>query len=143
MARLYKQADEVLEGITGTLNEAEILYSLQTKNIDRRYINTMKEYTHFSYEAISTWLNITPRTLRSYAKQNSPLSENIKEHLLLLLSLFMHGHNVFGSPENFEHWLRLENFYFDGKAPVSYLNTVTGIRYVDNRIIAMEYGDNV
>lgn len=140
---MYKKADAVLSEISGSLNENEILYLLQTKDISSRYINMIKEYTDFSYETISSWLNITPRTLRSYLRTNSTMNDNMKEHLLLLLSLFKHGYNVFGSPDDFGKWLKTSNFFIDGKAPAGYLNTITGIRYIDNRLTAMEYGDNV
>jgi uncharacterized protein (DUF2384 family) len=49
---------------------------------------------------------------------------------------------VFGSAKEFDNWLHGENFYFDGKTPNVFLNTVTGIRFVDDSLTAMEYGDN-
>jgi uncharacterized protein (DUF2384 family) len=54
----------------------------------------------------------------------------------------MHGIEVFGTKEKFEQWLNTENFFFDKKSPVSFLNTVTGIRFVNDRLTAIEYGDN-
>ncbi|MEZ4822026.1 MAG: antitoxin Xre/MbcA/ParS toxin-binding domain-containing protein [Ignavibacteria bacterium] len=29
------------------------------------------------------------------------------------------------------------------KSPITFLNTITGIRFVNDRLTAMEYGDNV
>jgi uncharacterized protein (DUF2384 family) len=48
-----------------------------------------------------------------------------------------------GSKDRFNQWLTAKNFLLDGKAPVSFLSTVTGIRFIDDRLTAMEYGDNV
>jgi uncharacterized protein (DUF2384 family) len=56
--------------------------------------------------------------------------------------------------KEFESWLNQENFYFDNKSPVSFLNTITGspvsflntitgIKFIDDRLTAMQYGDNV
>lgn len=66
----------------------------------------------------------------------------MKENILLILSLVIHGIEVFGTKEKFEQWLDTKNFYFDNKSPVSFLNTVTGIRFVNDRLTAIEYGDN-
>ena len=66
----------------------------------------------------------------------------MKEHILLLLSLIKQGIQVFGTTQEFEQWLNTKNFYFDSKNPIVYLNTVTGIRFVGDRLTAMEYGDN-
>jgi uncharacterized protein (DUF2384 family) len=79
---------------------------------------------------------------------------NVKEQVLLLLSLIKHGVEIFGSMKEFESWLNQENFYFDNKSPVSFLNTITGspvsflntitgIKFIDDRLTAMQYGDNV
>ncbi|WP_245826382.1 MbcA/ParS/Xre antitoxin family protein [Spirosoma rigui] len=43
----------------------------------------------------------------------------------------------------FDQWLNRKNFFFDNKSPNSFLNTVTGVRFVDDRLTALEHGDNV
>jgi uncharacterized protein (DUF2384 family) len=60
-----------------------------------------------------------------------------------LLSLMQHGIEVFGSKSDFDQWLATENFFLDGKEPNSFLNTIAGVRFIDDRLTAMEYGDNV
>ena len=59
-----------------------------------------------------------------------------------LKSLFKHGIEIFGNEENFVKWLKSENFFFDKKAPIEFLNTDVGIEYIDNRLTGLEYGDN-
>ena len=59
-----------------------------------------------------------------------------------LESLFKHGTDVFGTEENFVKWLKSENFFFDKKAPIEFLDTPERIEYVDNRLTGLEYGDN-
>lgn len=71
------------------------------------------------------------------------IKENVKERTLLLKSLIKHGIQVFGSHKEFDKWLITSNFYLDNKNPESYLNTVTGIGFINDRLTAMEYGDNV
>jgi len=59
------------------------------------------------------------------------------------LSLIQHGRKVFDSIQKFEEWLKRENFYFNRNAPIEYLKTITGIRFIDDRLTAIEYGDNI
>jgi uncharacterized protein (DUF2384 family) len=60
-----------------------------------------------------------------------------------LISLYEHGIDVFDTKENFDEWLLSENKLLDNKAPKDFLNTVTGIKFIDTRLTAIEYGDNV
>jgi uncharacterized protein (DUF2384 family) len=130
-------------GVPGQISDSEVLTYLQNKDVNWKYINTIKAITDFNDEVISGWLNISVRTFRSYRQPENTFKENTKEHILLLLSLIRHGIQVFGTAKVLYQWLNTGNFYFDGKIPNVYLNTVSGIRFVDDRLTAMEYGDNV
>jgi len=133
----------LLAGIPERISEAEVLTMLRTKDINWSYVQLVKEYTQLKDDLLSEWLNISVKTFRSYKKENAALKENMKEQVLMLLSLFKHGQAVFGSRDIFHQWLVASNFYLDGEAPIGYLNTISGIRFVDDRLTAMEFGDNV
>ena len=133
----------VLKEIPGQINDSEILDFLYTKEINWKFVIAIKDLTDFSDDVISDWLNLSVKTLREYRKPKSTFKENVKEHVLLLLTLMKHGIEAFSSQKAFEAWLRTENFYFDNRQPATFLNTVTGIKFVDDRLTAMEYGDNV
>ena len=45
--------------------------------------------------------------------------------------------------EDFEHWLTTPNILLDNKAPMDFLDTVSGLKFIDNRLTAMEFGENV
>ncbi len=143
MAKDYEMLGAALEGIPNRLSESEVLYALRTQKIDTRYLNALKEMTSISLETMAEWLNVTPRTLRNYSQLKTTWNESFKEHLLLLLGMFKHGQLVFGTSAEFDEWLIRKNFHFDDAAPVTFLNTVTGVRFVDNSLTAMEFGDNV
>lgn len=133
----------VLYAVPGQISDSEVLTFLQTNDVNWKYINIIKELTGFNDEVISDWLNISVRTFRTYRQPENKFKENIKEHILLLLSIIRHGIQVFGTAKSFEQWLKTDNLFFDGKNPNSFLNTITGIRFVDDRLTAMEFGDNV
>lgn len=143
MEKDYVLPYAALDGIPDKLSEGEVLYKLRSKNIDTRYLNAMSDVTSFSLETMAGWLNVTPRTLRNYLQKKTTWNDAFKEHLIVLLGLFKHGLNVFGTSAAFDEWLRLKNFHFDDAPPVMFLNTITGIRFIDNFLTAMEFGDNV
>lgn len=134
---------KILKNIPNRINDADVLLYLQGEKVNWEYIQILKESTHFTDDIISSWLNISVKTFRSYKQEHQKINVNIKEHVLLLLSLIQHGNKVFGASQKFEEWLSTENFYFNKKAPIAYLKTITGIRFIDDRLTALEYGDNV
>ena len=138
MAKLRKE--KLLPRI---VSETQVMELVKSKSINWRHIQRLKALTSQSDERLSTWLGINVKTLRSYRDLKKQVTGSISEHIVLLLSLFRHGGEVFGSKEDFDTWLIAENFFFDGNSPDSYLNIISGIRFIDNRLTAMEYGDNV
>lgn len=143
MTKTKVKYTEGLKQIPDKISDSEVIYLLHSGNIDRSYISLFKKYSSLTDDIISNWLNISVRTLRNYKNSETILKENTKEQLLLLISLYKQGNEVFGSSKEFNKWINTKNFYFDDVAPVSFLNTVTGIRFIKNRLTAMEYGDNV
>jgi len=100
----------------------------------------IKELPSLSDDELSEYLNMSERILQTYLQKDTLFITNLKESIMCLLK---HGIKVFGSKNEFDNWLISENFYLDGKKPVHFLNTITGIRFIDDRLTAMEYGDNV
>ena len=133
---------DLLNQIPDRISDSEVLDYLRTRKMDWSYITLFKEITDSTDEMISGWLNISVRTFRNYKNPENKIRDQVKEQLLLLLSLFKYGREVFGTSKDFNHWLDAENFYFDGQKPVSFLNTVTGIKYIRERLTGLEYGDN-
>jgi uncharacterized protein (DUF2384 family) len=133
----------VIEDVPRQISDSDVLTFIQTKDINWQYLNTIKKLTHFNDEVISEWLNVNVKTFRSYREPKNKFKDNVKEQIILLLSLMRHGIQVFGTAKEFDQWLNRKNLIFDGKNPNFYLNTITGIRFVEDRLTAMEYGDNV
>ncbi len=143
MVKTREKENIILEGVPGNINDSEILHLLHTTDINWKHVNAIKTLTDFNDDILSDWLNISVKTFREYKKPKSTFKENVKEQVLLLLSLIKHGVEIFGTVKEFDSWLNQENFYFDNKRPVSFLNTITGMKFIDDRLTALEYGDNV
>ncbi len=60
----------------------------------------------------------------------------------MLETIFEYGIEVFGTKKNFETWLKKENFFFDKKAPIEFMNTIEGIKFIDGRLTGIAYGNN-
>lgn len=144
MATLEKMiSGETFAEVPEIKNFTKILFYLRQNNVNWRYFNYLKEITTLNDEIISDWLNINSKTLRAYRKPESISKDNIKEHLVLLISLYKHGTAVFESKENFDKWLITENYFLDNKAPKNFMDTISGIKFIDDRLTAIEYGDNI
>jgi uncharacterized protein (DUF2384 family) len=133
----------LLEEVPLQLNDTAVLGFLNKRNINWKYLKAIKLLTGYNDDVISGWFNVSVKTLRTYRKPSIRFKQNVSEHVLLLLSLFKHGIDVFGSSDAFDNWLGIKNFYLDNKSPVSLLNTASGIRFINDRLTAMEFGDNV
>lgn len=143
MRRATAPETYILSDVPGHINDSEILAFLYSKEITWQHVNAIKTLTDFNDDIISDWLNVSVKTFREYKKPENTFKGNVKEQVLLILSLIKHGIHVFGTAKEFDKWLNQANFYFDNKTPNSFLNTVTGIKFVDDRLTALEFGDNV
>jgi uncharacterized protein (DUF2384 family) len=132
-----------LNGVPEVNNFTKVLFYLRNNDINWRYYDFLKEVSSFSDDVLSNWFHVTAKTFRSYRKPNITSKKNAKEHLILLISLYKHGIDVFGKKEQFDNWLNKENILLDHIAPKEFLDTVTGIKFIDNRLTSIEYGDNV
>lgn len=135
---------KLLEEIPGRISDIQVLNLLKKKSINWSYVVFIKKYTNFKDDLISDWLNISEKTFRNYkTDENKVLKENTQEHVVLLLSLFKHGNEVFGSKDDFYNWLNKKNYFLDNDMPINYLKTISGIRLIEGRLTGIEYGDNV
>lgn len=125
------------------ISDTDVLHLLKMNKVNWEYVKYVKDFSNMNDKLLSEWLNINVKTFRSYKKQNAELKENLQEHVVLLISLFKHGVEIFGDTSTFHKWLETDNFFLDKEKPSTYLKTVTGIRFIDDRLTAIEFGDNV
>jgi len=85
-------------------------------------------------------LNLDPKTLDNYRKQNKSLDNLRSELFLKLEEVFEVGKEVLGSKEAFRSWLHLPAGEFHGKTPWQLLSTVTGVGEVHNQLLRIAYG---
>jgi uncharacterized protein (DUF2384 family) len=133
----------LMDNIPFTADPAWVIGYLDDGAFDKQHIRALKEISGVNNIVLSEILGVTPKTFNTYSKDISKIKIDTKEHILLLLSLMKKGSEVFAGQEEFNEWLQSPNVFFDNREPVEFLNTISGIKFVDSRLIAMEYGDNV
>ena len=111
-------------------------------NTHSKYTTMLKQISKADDNEIAGWLNITAKTLRGYKVAKKTVRPLHTEQVISLISLFKHGIEIFGTAENFKLWLNKVNFYFGKKAPSTFMSTIGGIKFIDDSLTGMEFGDN-
>ncbi len=132
----------ILRGIPSRVDTNATLGLIKNNKVGPQHLQAIKSLTLFNDEKISDWLDISVKTFRSYKKPESIIKARIKEHAVMTLSLIKHGIEVFGNKEGFSEWLEKKNFFFDHKAPIEFMDTHSGIKFIDDRLTGIESGDN-
>ncbi len=129
--------------IPAKVSEPEMLYAIRQNKINSEQIYHLKKLSGQTDELLSLSLNLNIKTFRNYKMKQLPMKPYLQEHVFALLSLYNHGIDIFGTSDQFGEWLQKPNHFFDNDPPISFLNTISGIKYTDDRLVAIEYGDNV
>lgn len=128
--------------VPARFDSSEVLRLIEKEQIDSMYLSLLKGISQFSDETIADMLHVNVKTYRSYRDKNEVLRKDLQERTLILLSLMKHGILVFGDSETFTKWLESENAMLGNTAPIDYLDTISGIKLIDDRLTGVEYGDN-
>ena len=141
-------ADKNFGKIPAKVDAQQILKLLQSGIMEnasgKKYFSSIKKYSEVNDKQISTWLGLSERTYNTYKHAKTiNFKPQLQEQILMILSVMKHGKEVFGTFEGFSAWLESENFHFGNQRPTKYLTTASGIKFVDDCLSAMEYGDNV
>ncbi len=140
-----KVSKKIIDEIPYIFDFSEIFFYLEKHNIDYQYIAFLNKYISLEEKEniISNWLNLDLSAYQNLKDQGSELKGNTREHVILILSLYKHGTEVFNTTINFEKWLTTRNYLLDNKTPMVFLDTISGIKFIDNRLTAIEFGENV
>ncbi|UGU14204.1 MbcA/ParS/Xre antitoxin family protein [Sinomicrobium kalidii] len=135
--------EKLFKNIPSEIGAAWMVMYLSEQQFSPLHIKILKSKINVSDEVLSKILNIAPKTFMNYRKDVSNVRMDVKEHVVMLLSLAKHGVEVFGSSADFNSWLEMPNVFLAHKKPLDFLNTINGIRLIGDRLTALEYGDNV
>lgn len=134
---------KIIDEIPVAMEPTWVVNYLETDKFTSDHVKLLRKKAKSSDKVLSGILNLAPKTFVNYTRDVSKIKLDTKEHILMLISLFKHGSEVFGSEENFSQWLDRSNLFLDNRKPITFLNTISGIKMIDDRIEAIAYGDNV
>lgn len=106
-------------------------------------------YTHVFYDfadtinlnhkSLASRLHISPRTISNYHQNKQTLEPLQGEHLLKLIALYTKGIELFGTLEEFNHWLN-KPFWKSEEKPADWLITPGGVDLVVQELDRLGYG---
>jgi putative toxin-antitoxin system antitoxin component (TIGR02293 family) len=131
-----------MQQLPSPVSNQYIIQQILAGTIDCTYLQAIKDISNLSDAILSSLLDITPKTLKTYINGTSKFKESTQEQILLLLNLYKHGFHVFSSEVNFQQWLERPNFYLDQKKPLEFLVSKSGISFIDDQLTAIQYGEN-
>jgi putative toxin-antitoxin system antitoxin component (TIGR02293 family) len=85
-------------------------------------------------------LHLSERTLQRYARDNSSFNSNVVDRLIQIKKVIQRGHEVFGSYEKFNLWLRGNPYMLEGQLSIHSLASIEGINNVLTQLGRIEHG---
>jgi putative toxin-antitoxin system antitoxin component (TIGR02293 family) len=132
----------LMQQLPTSMSNQYIIQQMNAGTVDYTYLQAIKDISNLPDGTLSTLLDVTPKTLKTYITGKSNFKESTQEQVLLLLNLYKHGFHVFSSEINFQQWLERPNFYLDQKKPLEFLVSKSGITFIDDQLTAIQYGEN-
>ncbi|MHA8066875.1 antitoxin Xre/MbcA/ParS toxin-binding domain-containing protein [Aquirufa sp. ROCK2-A2] len=133
---------QLMQKLPTPMSNQYIIQQMIAGTVDYTYMQAIKNISNLPDSTLSTLLDVTPKTLKTYIKGTSHFKESIQEQILLLLNLYKHGIHVFSGEVHFQQWLDRPNFYLDQKKPLEFLVSKSGISFIDDQLTAIQYGEN-
>lgn len=140
---MSKAVTYTIDNIPNQLQDYSIVYYLQQNSFSKAHMQLLKVTTQLKDYVLAKILHVTPKTFAKYLAQQNTVKKDTQEHIIMLTALYKHGAKVFECTQNFNTWLNTPNLFLDNQKPFVFLDTISGIRFLDDRLVAITYGDHV
>ena len=115
------------------------LYEVSKAGLPKKALINLVQNLGFTVKSMASIINITERTIQR--KSDMELFDNItSEQILQVADVYSRGNEVFGSSENFNKWITMENKALNGKKPIDLLSSRYGVEMVLDELGRIEYG---
>jgi len=92
-------------------------------------------------KSIEHALNKSMKSFQNYKEKRTMLDTVTSEKLLKLFALYRKGAEVFGSIDDFSHWISRPAYGLGNQVPIDIIDTMTGIDLINEELVRIEYGD--
>ena len=110
------------------------------KDFDYKAFKKLTEKIPLLQKDWSQILHISERTLQRYAKDNGVFNFSVVDRILQIDKVVKRGTEVFGNPEKFINWLKINPPVLEGHISIYSLASIDGINSVMAQITRIEHG---
>jgi putative toxin-antitoxin system antitoxin component (TIGR02293 family) len=106
-------------------------------------VKPMFRYLGYSQQEVAEVLEVNPSTLSRWDKNEKsiPIGKLRSKTLFDIDHIIAKGVRIFGSEDNFKHWLNTPNYALGDVKPIELLKDPYGVEVVDNAMEAMSWGN--
>jgi putative toxin-antitoxin system antitoxin component (TIGR02293 family) len=115
------------------------LIELTREGIPRSAIDALANSLKISIPDLTHYLHISERTLQRYSPDKH-LSIELSDRLLQIAKVYSKSLDVFEDSEVAANWLKQPNIALGHIAPITYLDTSSGVEIVLDELTRIEYG---
>lgn len=134
----YETVSDVL-GLQVAEDSPFNLIELSRIGVPRQALDNLAKALQTSPLEIAKFLPVSQRTLQRY-ESSEKMSPAISDHVIQIASVLARAIEVFGDADNAADWLKESNMALGGDAPLSLLDTYSGIKVVLGELTRTEHG---
>lgn len=160
-----KQPEEEIKGATNLAQEPELAYTYSRPNYpdliggekysygpllavlghpsyQGRFLLKLQEVSGLTLVYLAEEVfGMTAKTMNTYIKDvHKPLPARFTEHAHRLYELYNFGAEVLGDLDTMRRWMSRPAYGLHQRVPLSLINTLTGIEYIRDELVRIEFG---
>ncbi len=109
------------------------------KGIDKAAFQKVVKQTNLSFKEFTSYLHVSGRMIQS-KKEHEKLPIKVAEHTLFIKRLYELGATIFGDIERFNQWMKTPNPVLGNEIPKTFLDTISGIMFLENKLNEIAHG---
>ena len=132
---------EVAYGYRSLYTDDISLLNQSKKGLDAKAALDFLSLSGFTQDEFQETFKTTVKTIQNHVTRELTLDASLSEKLLKSFALFDKGAEIFGSASNFHQWLNTPAYGLGNQLPFDLMDTITGIRLIEEELIRIEFGD--
>jgi putative toxin-antitoxin system antitoxin component (TIGR02293 family) len=132
---------EVPYGYRSLYSDDISLLNQSKRGLDAKAALDFLSLSGFTQDEFQETFKTTVKTIQNHVTRELTLDASLSEKLLKSFALFDKGAEIFGSASNFHQWLNAPAYGLGNQLPFDLMDTITGIRLIEEELIRIEFGD--
>ena len=109
------------------------------KGLDKAAFQKIVKQTNLPFKEFAGDLHVSGRMIQS-KESHEKLPLKVTEHTLFIKKLYDFGVEIFGNTERFNQWMQTPNPVLGNEIPKSFLDTISGIMFLRNKLNEIAHG---